>query len=196
MIIGLGPGNHPVTTTRPCCLSPGVPEGRPEKSLIFKPVSTTSKVRKNALKGTKKHQNLTLKTSESDFCEKLVFATPLTPNACVWNPGRPDSNPKIVKKKTWKQAWTKTPIFVQGCQKASKWDPEIDRKSIKIQAWTPRSPFLCFQVSLDRPMAPQGAKVEAPGLPNDRFWAPKVTVSVSKMIVICKKVSWKLTSRN
>ncbi len=45
-------------------------------------------------------------------------------------------------------------------------------------------------------MVPQGAKVEAPGLPNDRFGPPKVTISVSKIKDICKKVTWKLASRN
>ena len=45
--------------------------------------------------------------------------------------------------------------------KLPNWGPEIDPKSMKIQAWTPRSPFLCSQVPLDRRMVTQGAKVEA-----------------------------------
>ena len=43
------------------------------------------------------------------------------------------------------------------------------------------------QVPLDRPMVPLGVKLEAPGLPNDWFWVPKVTVSVSKMTGIGRK---------
>ena len=42
-------------------------------------------------------------------------------------------------------------------------------KSIKIKAWTPGCPCVYPEVSLDRPHRPEGAKVEAPGLPNDRF---------------------------
>ena len=44
-------------------------------------------------------------------------------------------------------------------KKRSKQGPEIDLKSIKTQAWTPRSPFLCSKVPLDRPKVPQDAKV-------------------------------------
>ena len=66
-----------------------------------------------------------------------------------------------------------TPILVQGAT-LSKWGPKIDPKSIKIKACTPRSPFLCSQVLLDRPMFTQDVKVEAAGMPNDMFWAPKL----------------------
>ena len=36
-------------------------------------------------------------------------------------------------------------------------------------------------------MVSQGAKMEAPGLPSDRFWAPKMTKSVSEFTIVPKK---------
>ena len=36
-------------------------------------------------------------------------------------------------------------------------------------------------------MVPQGAKMGAPGLPSDRFWAPEITESVSKFTIMPKK---------
>ena len=74
--------------------------------------------------------------------------------------------------------------------------PKSMQNQQKIQAWTPKSPFLCSQVPLDHPMVPQDAKVEAPCMPNDMFLPPKVTISVSRITDICKRVTWKLTSRN
>ena len=44
-----------------------------------------------------KHINIGPKIQQnSNICEKLVFATPFTPNACFWSPRRPDSDPKII----------------------------------------------------------------------------------------------------
>ena len=43
----------------------------------------------------------------------------------------------------------------------------------QIQAWTPRSPFLCFHVLLDRPMVPQGAKLHTRGVPSGKFGLTK-----------------------
>ena len=45
----------------------------------------------------------------------------------------------------------------------------IHPKSIKIQAWISKFPFLCSPKSQDRSNVPQDAKVEAPGKPNDNF---------------------------
>ena len=36
-------------------------------------------------------------------------------------------------------------------------------------------------------MVPQGAKMQAPGLPSDMFWAPKMSESVSKFTIMPKK---------
>ena len=33
---------------------------------------------------------------------------------------------------------------------------------------------------------PQGPKVEAPGLPNDRFWTPKKAMSMSEVTAVSK----------
>ena len=41
----------------------------------------------------------------------------------------------------------------------------------------PKVSFLVLPSALDRSMAPQGAKVEATGMPNHRFCAPKVPSS-------------------
>ena len=65
---------------------------------------------------------------------------------------------KSSQKVAWKSAHTKTLMF-PGCpENISKVSPEIHTKSIKIQAWTPTSPFLCSQMPLDRSMVTQGAK--------------------------------------
>ena len=50
----------------------------------------------------------------------------------------------------------------------SKLDPEIDQRAIKIKVRTPRSPFLCSQVFLDRPRAPQDAKSYQNGVPKSK----------------------------
>ena len=55
--------------------------------------------------------------------------------------------------------------------------PEIRPKSTEIQAWTPRYPFLCSEVPLDRSMA---------SMPNHIFWAPKLTTSAPQIIVNCR----------
>ena len=65
-------------------------------------------------------------------------------------------------------------------EKLSKWGPKMHPKSIKIKALTPGCPFVYPQVSLDRPRGPQGAKMEAPGLPNDRFGNQKWACSSPK----------------
>ena len=62
----------------------------------------------------------------------------------------------------------------------SRNQPKID----KNPSLDPNVSFLEPQVPLDRPMVPQGAKVEAQSMPKDWFWAPEVTISVSKIKVI------------
>ena len=113
-----------------------------------------------------KHINIGPKIQQnSDICEKIVFATLFTPNACFWSPRHQIHTPKSLQNVTWKQALQKHLFWSKVPKKLSKRGPEIHPISIKIKAWIPRSPFLCSQVPLDRPMVSQGAT----GLPNVRF---------------------------
>ena len=82
---------------------------------------------------------------------------------------------------TWLQNRSRRTCLSKVLNKLSKWGPDIDTKSVKAQARAPRCPFLCSKAPLDRPMVPQGAKVEAPGLSNDRL--AKMTILISKVTV-------------
>ena len=84
---------------------------------------------------------------------------------------------------------TKTHILVQGSRKAIKMRSRNHPKINKKQSLDPKVSFLVLPGAHGSSHLPQGAKVEAPGLQNDKFWAPKVTVSVTKMTVMGKKVT-------
>ena len=53
-----------------------------EKHSIFKPVSKTEKVRKPALRASKKHKKTTFELPKNVFCENMVFAIPSTRKPC------------------------------------------------------------------------------------------------------------------
>ena len=79
-------------------------------------------------------------------------------------------------------------------KKISKCGAAFNQKPTEIQAWTPRSPFLCSQVPLDRSMVAQGAKVDATGRPNDTLGAAKLATFAPKITVNCKTLGIETTT--
>ncbi len=75
-------------------------------------------------------------------------------------------------------------MLVQGARKTLKMGSRNPTKMHKNPSLDPKVSFLVLPGAPGSPHVPQGAKVEALGLPNDRLWVPKVTVSVSKMSVM------------
>ena len=49
----------------------------------------------------------------------------------------------------------------------------VPQVSFLLLPWSPNG-------SASRQNGPEGAKVEAPGLPNGRFWTPKIAIPMSK----------------
>ena len=93
----------------------------------------------------------------------LVFGTP----------DAPESDHKSLTKTTWKQTTTKTTMLAQGARKAIKMGSPNPHKIHKNLSLDPRCPLAYSKVPLDRLNGPQGPRVEAPGIPNDRFGHPK-----------------------
>ena len=88
---------------------------------------------------------------------------------------------------TCKHACQKLNCCSKVARKLPSGGPEIPPKNQqKSKPGTPRSPFLCSQVPLNRSMVPQGAKMDATSMPNDTFWAPKLITSAPKITVDCK----------
>ena len=154
-MLSCAPAEYPVSVPNVSSLNSGVPQGSPEKPLNFKPVSRPSKVMKIGPKATQKPQKSTLKSSEFQLLWKIDNCNPSHTKCLFLKPQTPRFRPQN-HLKNWPGNkhekrhlfWSKVP------EKLSKWCPEIHPKSIKIQAWTPRPPFLSPQVPLDRPMVP------------------------------------------
>ena len=117
---------------------------------------------KNIKNGPSKQQN-------SNFCEKLVFATPLTPNACFWSPRHPESDPKINTKCDLETSITKTLSLVQVSQKALKKGSRNPPKIDKNPSLDPKVSFLLLPGAPGSAPGPPGCQSGAPGLPNDKF---------------------------
>ena len=134
-------------------LSPSPGQQKSEKLLPRLP--------KTMKKRSRNHKN-------SDFCEKVVFATPLTPKACFKSSRGPDFDAKIRAKSDLKTSTKKNTDFRPQCPKSSQngvpkspQNPIPDPKvSCLLFPWSPRVLPRCQN-------GPQGAKMEAPGLPND-----------------------------
>ena len=96
-----------------------------------------------------------------------------------------------MQKVTWKQARKQNSVLAPGAKKTLKMGsqnrPKIDQNPIPDSDVSflllPWSPMMAQGAKIH----PQGAKMEAPGLPNDRFWAPKTPESVSKFTIMPKK---------
>ena len=58
------------------------PQNDIEKHSIFKPVSKTEKVRKPALRASKKHKKTTFELPKNVFCGNMVFAIPSKRKPC------------------------------------------------------------------------------------------------------------------
>ena len=142
--------------------------------------------------------NLPWNQQNPDICDKLVFAHPLTPNACFPSSIRPDSYQKVIKKEPGKKHETKTPVLLQSTRKAIKMVPEIHIKSMRIRLWIPGCPFCCSYGLPGLPqgakVVPQGAKMEPPSLPTDSFGHQKWPHPLRKSQLF-EKMTWKLTSR-
>ena len=159
-MLSCAPGERPITLQNVHCLNSGVPPGNPENLSIFKPVSRATKAMKIGPKATQKQHNLTLKTTEFQLLWKNGFCNPSHTKCLFFEHQTSRFRPQNLLEK-WPgnkhekrhQFWFKVP------EKLSKWGPEIHPKSIKIQVWTPRCPLVSSQLSLDRPMVPQGAKL-------------------------------------
>ena len=67
MIIGVGPGKHYVTTSRPYCLCPGLPEDSPEEPSNFRKTVPS----RNCPKATNKHNKLTLESLDFQLLRKV-----------------------------------------------------------------------------------------------------------------------------
>ena len=78
--------------------------------------------------------------------------------------------------------------MVQGARKALKMRSRNPTKINKNPSLDPKVSFVYPQVSLDRPHGPQGAKVEAPGLPNEKL-GPKKNMSIFKRTAMVIKSS-------
>ena len=173
------------------------PSGQPWKSINFQASLQGNKGHENWSQGHPKSWKNDLGITRNpisakvDFCNtfhaKCLFLQSRTPRFRSQNHSNNWPGSKHEKRHLF---WSKVP------EKLSKWGPEIHPKSIKIKVWTPRRPSCIPRSPWIAPMVPQGAKVEAPGMPNDWFWEPKVTISVSKIKVIWKNMIWKPTSRN
>ena len=98
----------------------------------------------------------------------LVFQVPI----------QADSNRKIAIRNTFETSMNKRHQF---CSKVMK----------KLSTWSPKTQGLLSAAAMGRQaanMAPQGAKMEAPGLPNNilHFWGPRITVSALKKCLFVK----------
>ena len=84
--------------------------------------------------------------------------------------GTPISTQTPVHKTTWKRAGTKNIILALGAQKAFKMEFPNRLKSMRFRLQTPTCPSCCSHCFPGCPrgtkMVLQGAKMEAPGLPN------------------------------
>ena len=132
-------------------------------------------------KATQNHQKLVLKSTEFQLLCKVGFCNPSHTKCLFFNPRRPDQIPKSSNKLHGNKLEKRQLFSSKVPNKFSKQGPEIDLKSIKPQAWTPRSPFLCSKVPLDRPKVPQDAKVRQQACQMTGL-APKMTISVSQNV--------------
>ena len=115
----------------------------------------------------------TNKSTEFQLLWKAGFCNPSNPKCLFLKPQTSRfRHTNHQKKRPGNKHETKTHILVQCTKQTFKMGSQSRTKTKKN--WTPGSPFLCSQVPLDRPMFPQDVKVEAAGMPNDRFWPPKL----------------------
>ena len=137
-----------------------MPKGSHEKSSNFKPASRAPKVMNMRPKATQNHNKLTLKSTEFQLLCKVGFCNPSHTKCLFLEPQTSRFRSPNRQKNDLETSMNKRQLFSSKVpKKLSKQGPEIDLKSIKTQAWTPRSPFLCSKVPLDRPKVPQDAKV-------------------------------------
>ena len=114
--------------------------------------------------------------------------------SCAWDHALPFCGIEIIRVR-WLIAWQKNKTYLfldvfvpnyhvlHGLLAGSR-----NRSIINTnQCLDPKVSFLVLPGIPGSSHGPHGAKVEAPGLPNDRFRAPTVTISVSKMITMCWK---------
>jgi hypothetical protein len=120
------PGNNPALRNRPVTLTDVLslnsvsPPGTPDIPLIFKHGSRATKAMKIGPKATQNHENLTLESQEIQFLRKLIFAIPSMPNACLCNPGHPNSHPKIIRKSNLEIDMNKSCFLIKKYQKNSQ----------------------------------------------------------------------------
>ena len=97
-LLECGSGRGQIPRTGHSCSAPASPPGKPSKIIRFQScfqVTKTIKIGFKAEKTKKWHRN----QQNLSICEKLVFATHLTPNAWFWSPRHPDSDPEIIEKR-------------------------------------------------------------------------------------------------
>lgn len=159
------------------------------KPLNFKLVSKEPQVIKLGPKATKKHQRITLKSTETLHLRKVGFCTILHQRLVFQSPHDQIQTRKTFNKKNG-NITAKDINFAPNCWKSfSEWNPQIHPKSLKIRLRTPRCYFCCSFGLPGCPqaanIAPQGPKAAASGLPNRKFWHQKVIAS--EVIGVSKK---------
>ena len=90
---------------------------------------------------------------------------------------------------TWELAWKQTHIWGRGVRKTFKMGSRNPLKIYKNPSLHPKMSFLVLPGAPGSSHGPQGAKVEAPGLPNDKFWLQKWPHPLPKYEFCVKKWS-------
>jgi hypothetical protein len=139
----------------------GVPRASPEKSSNFRFVSRPSKVMKICPKVNYQ------KPQKSNYIEIIRISTfvkswllqHISHQMLVFRlPNVQIQSPKSFKKVTWKQAWKKTHILVQGTRKALKMDSRNQPQIYKNPSLDPKVSFLVLPGAPGSPQGPPGCK--------------------------------------
>ena len=111
----------------------------------------------------------------------MIFAQAPMPNCRCSNPRYPDSDPKIIRKKTWKQAWLNTFLWPKVPKSLPK------RKSLR-QLKVDINPSLDVKMSFRSLPNVPGLSQNPPGRQSGgtkyaqrQVWAPKIWYLFAKM---------------